>query len=254
MSNMPEILATRAVVRPGSYAVIPAAGLVNNVIPGVEKCRVSIVASPKIGASFVQYVAEAEAGGGTSRPFAAEAGVESFLYCVEGEGTWAAAGDAGTLKPGAYAFAPAGAGLEFRNTAEGKLKLLLYKQRYLPLAGHAARLISGDADAIPFRVYEGLPQVLIKDLLPAEIGFDLNFHILSFLPGGGHPFVETHVQEHGAYVLSGAGCYYLNDNWSMIKKDDFVWFGPFCPQAAYGVGQEEFTYIYSKDCHRDAAL
>ena len=26
-------------------------------------------------------------------------------------------------------------------------------------------------------------------------------------PGGCHPFVETHVQEHGAYILEGEGCY-----------------------------------------------
>jgi (S)-ureidoglycine aminohydrolase len=251
---MPEILTSRAVVRPGSYAVIPAAGLVNNVVPGLEKCRVSIVASPKLGAGFVQYVLEAETGGGALRPFAAEPGIESFLYCLEGEGVMAAAGGEQALGPGSYAFAPAGAGLEFRNTGEGKLKLLLYKQRYTPLTGHAARPITGEAESIPFRVYEGLAQVLIKDLLPAELGFDLNFHILSFRPGGGHPFVETHVQEHGAYVLSGAGCYYLNDNWSMVKKNDFIWFGPYCPQAAYGAGAEDFAYIYSKDCNRDAAL
>ena len=40
-----DILSTRAVIRPGKYVVIPPEGLVNNVIPGIENCRVSIVAS-----------------------------------------------------------------------------------------------------------------------------------------------------------------------------------------------------------------
>jgi (S)-ureidoglycine aminohydrolase len=82
----------------------------------------------------------------------------------------------------------------------------------------------------------------------------MNMHILSFAPGGCHPFVETHVQEHGAYILEGEGCYLLDNEWRMIKQEDFVWFGPFVTQAAYGVGRRNFTYIYSKDCNRDAAV
>jgi len=62
------------------------------------------------------------------------------------------------------------------------------------------------------------------------------------------------VQEHGAYILSGEGVYYLGGEWRMIKKDDFVWFGPFTTQGAYGVGREPFTYVYSKDCNRDVRI
>ena len=80
------LLKTRAVIRPGEYAVIPPEGRVHNVIPGIEGCTVSIIASPKLGASFVQYVGTAQPGGGTSSPFAREAGVESFLYVMDGEG------------------------------------------------------------------------------------------------------------------------------------------------------------------------
>ena len=78
-----DILSTRAVIRPGKYVVIPPEGLVNNVIPGIENCRVSIVASPKYGASFVQYLITAQPGGGTSRPFGREEGIEVFFYVLE---------------------------------------------------------------------------------------------------------------------------------------------------------------------------
>ena len=81
-----DILSTRAVIRPGKYVVIPPEGLVNNVIPGIENCRVSIVASPKYGASFVQYLITAQPGGGTSRPFGREEGIEVFFYVQEGTG------------------------------------------------------------------------------------------------------------------------------------------------------------------------
>ena len=41
-----DLLSTRAVVKPGLFAVIPKDGLVNNVLPFLTGCRTSIVASP----------------------------------------------------------------------------------------------------------------------------------------------------------------------------------------------------------------
>ncbi|MCL2857452.1 MAG: (S)-ureidoglycine aminohydrolase [Oscillospiraceae bacterium] len=250
-----DILSTRAMIKHGDYALIPPTGLVNNVVPGLENCRVSIVASPRLGASFVQYIVEAQPNvGHTSSPFAAEDGVESFLYCISGKGEVTVDGQKEALSEGVYAYAPAGKGISFSNPSDTPLRLALYKQRYDPLEGYKARAIFGNASKIEYRVYDEMENVLIKDLLPTDLGFDMNFHILSFLPGGSHPFIETHVQEHGAYILSGEGAYYLGGEWRMIKKDDFVWFGPFTTQGAYGVGREPFTYVYSKDCNRDVRI
>jgi len=254
MSYPSDILSTRAVIKQGSYAVIPPEGLVNNVIPGIEGCRISIVASPKMGASFVQYVVTAEKGGRTTRTFAADAGVESFLYCLDGTGTVTVGGETRACKEGFYAFAPEGVGVDFENTGENEMRILLYKQRYIPAEGCQPHVVFGNVNDIDYRIYDGMENVLIKDLLPIDIGFDMNMHILSFKPGGCHPFVETHVQEHGAYVLEGEGAYLLGDDWRMIKKGDFVWFGPFTQQGSYGVGRVNFTYIYSKDCNRDVAI
>ena len=248
-----DILSSRAVVKHGCYAVIPPEGRVNNVVPGIEGCRLSILATPKMGAGFVQYVVELEKNGGTSETFGAEPGIETFFYIIEGEAAISAGKENWQGKSGAYVFSPAGTGLTFRSTAE-KTKALLYKQRYVPLKGQSARVVYGNVNDMAFREYDGMANVFIKDLLPAELGFDMNMHILSFAPGGCHPFVETHVQEHGAYILEGEGCYLLDNEWRMIKQEDFVWFGPFVTQAAYGVGRGNFTYIYSKDCHRDAAI
>lgn len=254
MAYPTDILSTRAIIRHGNYAVVPPTGLVNNVVPGIENCRVSIVASPKMGASFVQYIVEAGKDGGTINPFAAEPGIECFIYCLSGSGTVSIGGEQRPFSEGVYAFSPEGVGIQFKNTADNVMKLLLYKQRYIPLPGHSARAVFGNVNNIDYRTYEGMDNVLIKDLLPVDLGFDMNFHILSFIPGGCHPFVETHVQEHGAYILSGEGAYLLGEQWMMIKKDDFVWFGPFTAQGAYGVGREPFTYVYSKDCNRDVVI
>jgi (S)-ureidoglycine aminohydrolase len=248
-----DILSSRAVVKHGSYAVSPPEGRVNNVVPGIEGCRVSILATPKMGAGFVQYIVEAPKGAGTVRPFAAEAGVESFIYIIEGSATLKAAGSTWQAQAGAYVFSPEGSGLEFLATAD-ITRFVLYKQRYVPLPGLSAKVVYGNVADIAFREYDGMANVFIKDLLPLDLGFDMNMHILSFAPGGCHPFVETHVQEHGAYILEGEGCYLLDGEWRMIKREDFVWFGAFVTQAAYGVGRGNFSYIYSKDCNRDASI
>lgn len=249
-----DLLATRAIVKPGLYAVIPNTGLVNNVIPFIKNCEVSIVASPKMGASFVQYIVNVKEDGYTSSPFASEENIEGFIYCVDGKLDIEVEGTSYILESGGYAFSPAGSGISFKNTSGKAVKAILYKQVYIPLEGTEARVCIGNVNDIEYRIYDDMENVYIKDLLPTDLGFDMNMHILAFEPGGCHPIVETHVQEHGAYVLSGEGMYLLDDKWMGIKKEDFIWFGPYVAQCAYGVGRELFTYIYSKDCNRDVKL
>lgn len=96
---------------------------------------------------------------------------------------------------------------------------------------------------------DDMENVEMKNFLPTDLAYDMNFHILSFAPGASHSFVETHIQEHGMYILEGEGVYLLDEDWRLIKKGDFVWFGPYCPQAAYAAGRTRYTYIYSKDCN-----
>lgn len=254
MAYPSDLLSTRAVVKPGQYAVIPENGLVNNVIPGWQDCKTSILTSPKIGAGFVMYITEAAPGGGATLPFAAGDGEEGFLYVVHGACRVVTGGQPYPLEAGGYLYAPPGQGMVFCNSGDAPAKILLYKQKYVPLENRRPTVCTGNAGDIPFRVYEDMDNVHIKDLLPADLDFDMNFHVLSFAPGGCHPIVETHVQEHGAYMLSGQGMYLLDDRWMGIRQGDFVWFGPYVPQAAYGVGTGPFTYIYSKDCNRDIAL
>jgi len=249
-----DILSTRAILKPGIFAVIPPQGLVNNIIPGIEDCKVSIIASPKMGASFVQYLVKASSSGRTTKIFGNEKNIETFIYCIKGKGNAKAGGRSYELVDGAYLYSPAGIGIEFENSSEEELELLLYKQIYVNLEGYNSKVCYGNVNTIEYRIYDKMENVFIKDLLPVDLGFDMNMHILSFAPGGSHPFVETHVQEHGAYVLEGEGVYLLDDRWITIKKDDFIWFGPYVAQAAYGVGRTNFTYIYSKDCNRDVKL
>lgn len=249
-----DLLSTRAVVKPGLWAVIPKGGLVNNVIPEIKGCKVSIVASPKMGASFVQYIVEGTRDGGTVSPFAREAGIESFIYIVDGEVKIKVNDEEDVYSAGGYVYAPAGVGIHFHVVGE-TAKILLYKQVYIPYKDLKPYVVKGNINDVEYRIYDDMYNVHIKDFLPTDdLAFDMNMHILSFEPGGCHPIVETHVQEHGAYILSGKGMYFMDDRWLGIKEEDFMWFGPYCPQCAYGVGTEPFAYIYSKDCNRDVIL
>nr|WP_300001754.1 (S)-ureidoglycine aminohydrolase [Tissierella sp.] len=249
-----DILSNRSVIQKGNFALIEPDGLVKNVIPGFENCDVTILSSPKIGASFVDYLVHVNKDGGNRQGFGEE-GVEVFVYVIEGELKAKADEEEFTLNEGGYLFCPSGVKLYFENKEETPVKLFLYKRRYDAIEGHEARVVSGNANDIEFVDYEGMKDVGVKDLLPTDLGFDMNFHILSFQPGGSHGYIETHFQEHGAYILSGQGMYNLDNNWIPVKKGDYLFMGAYSPQAAYAVGRDEpLMYVYSKDCNRDAQI
>ena len=72
--------------------------------------------------------------------------------------------------------------------------------------------------------------------------------------GGTIPFAETHVMEHGLYVLEGKAVYRLNDDWVEVEAGDFMWLRAFCPQACYAGGPGRFRYLLYKDVNRHPRL
>ncbi|NLC77597.1 MAG: cupin domain-containing protein [Clostridia bacterium] len=250
-----DLLSTRAIIDHGRWALIPPEGRVNNSIPPFphQDCRVSVLADPRMGASFAFYTVEFKPGGKTEKPMQKD-GIESFVYCRAGQGVITVDGKAYELVPGAYIYAPASCAVGFENTGAGNWSLLLYKQRYKPLEGYSTYVVTGNLNEMPDQPYDGMESVRVRDLLPNELGFDFNIHTLKFYPDGMHPFVETHVQEHGIYFLEGEGMYLLDDQWLPVKADDFVWFGSYVPQACYCIGRGPVYYIYSKDMNRDVEL
>lgn len=252
-----DILANRSVIKKNNFALIEPDGLVTNVIPGFEDCDVTILASPKLGASFVDYLVTLKENGRNKEGFGEE-GVEVFVYVVEGK-IKASAGQEETLEltEGGYLFCPSGVKLYFENDNGGSdSRVFLYKRRYIELEGHEAHVVSGNVNDIEYTPYEGMEDVGVKDLLPADdLGFDMNFHILSFQPGASHGYIETHFAEHGAYILSGQGMYNLDNEWYPVQKGDYLFMSAYSPQAAYAVGRgESLTYVYSKDCNRDPQI
>jgi (S)-ureidoglycine aminohydrolase len=251
-----DILSNRSVIKHGNFALIEPDGIVKNVIPGFENCEVTILASPKLGASFVDYLLTIKEGGCNRLGFG-EDGVETFLYVFEGDlKVWNEEKEQ-QITDGGFIFCPENRKLYFENNGDRKVKAFLYKRRYDRIEGLKAHTVIGNINDVEWTAYEGMDDVLVKDFLPSatNIGFDMNFHILSFKPGACHGYIETHVQEHGAYIYSGQGMYNLDNEWIPVKKGDYLFMGAYSLQAAYGIGRnDEFAYIYSKDCNRDAKL
>jgi (S)-ureidoglycine aminohydrolase len=89
---------------------------------------------------------------------------------------------------------------------------------------------------------------------PDDLRHDMHVNIVTFAPGGLIPFTETHVMEHGLYVLEGKGVYRLNDRWVEVEAGDFLWLRAFCPQACYAGGPGRFRYLLYKDVNRHPRL
>jgi len=89
---------------------------------------------------------------------------------------------------------------------------------------------------------------------PADLRHDMHITIVTFEPGASIPFAETHVMEHGLYVLQGKAVYRLNQDWVEVEAGDYMWLRAFCPQACYAGGPGNFRYLLYKDVNRHAKL
>lgn len=258
MSGYPQdLLSNRSIVKRDSFAIITPQGRVINTIPGIVGAKMTILCTPKMGAGFVQLIGTLGPDAHTDYPYATAAHEESFLYVLDGdiELDVTVGEETRRLTQGGYAYAPAGVGIGFKNANGQEGRILLYKQAYIEHPkGLKPWTVFGNINEVPFRDYDEMANVHVKDFLPLDEAFDMNMHILSFDPGASHNICETHVQEHGAYIYEGEGTYLLDDNWYLTKEEDFLWMGAFSVQAAYGIGRGPFSYIYSKDCNRDVEI
>nr|WP_317282902.1 (S)-ureidoglycine aminohydrolase [uncultured Sellimonas sp.] len=250
-----ELLNTRSIIKMGSYVVLEPDGLVKNAIPGYTNCDVTILGSPAMGATFADYLVTVHEGG--NNPAFGGEGLETFIYVVEGSIKVKNADREEVLTKGGYIYSPVSNTVAFENAGSEDATLFAYKRRYEAVEGYSAHTVIGNDNDLPWIPYEGMDNCHIKDFLPAagDFGFDMNFHILRFKMGASHGYIETHVQQHGMYFLSGKAMYRIGDDWVPVQKGDYVFMQAYCPQACYGVGKgEDVTYIYSKDCNRDVQL
>jgi (S)-ureidoglycine aminohydrolase len=250
MRSPNELLHTRTRVR-SRYALMPLEGFPLSRLPGWPAAEVRVLASPALGANFVQFMIDLSPG--TQGEYPSDDRTETFIYILDGEAVLRSGGDEHTLARGGYALVPHQRGLRLR--ASHPTRLLLLRKLYEPAAGlEAAPLLVGNERDIPNEVYMGNEHARLQTLLPNEMSFDIAMNIFTFAPGHSLPVVETHVMEHGLYFLQGKGLYYLDNEWMEVRQDDFIWMGPYCPQSFYATGPATSKYIYYKNVNRDVVL
>ncbi len=255
-----ELLTGRAVFTE-AYAVIPKGvmrDIVTSNLPFWEKTRAWIIARPLSGfaETFAQYVMEVAPGGGSTDP-EPDPTAQGALFVVEGELTIEVGGQTHALTAGGFAWLAPGSGWTLRNTSAGLAKFHWIRKAYEPIRGvpAPASFVSSDQSVAP----AFMPDVngvwaTTRFIDPEDIRFDMHLNIVTLEPGGVIPFAETHVMEHGLYVLEGKAVYRLNQDWVEVEAGDFMWLRAFCPQACYAGGPGRFRYLLYKDVNRHPSL
>ena len=201
-----------------------------------------IHAAPQIGAKFMQYTVEFEAGGAL-----AAADLQRFVYVLEGE---VVCPGRRVLHAGGFAYFPAGSGAAL--TAHVRSRAAIIEKPYQALAGAPAPdFFTGSESAIEPQPLGGDPALEVRSLVPAGEAFDFAVNMMTYQPGAALPMVEIHVMEHGLLMLEGGGIYRLNDRWYPVTAGDFIWMAPYCPQWFGALGKIPAKYLIYKDWNRN---
>ena len=254
-------LTTDRAVFTEAYAVLPRGtmtDIVTSQLPFWEQTRLWVIARPLSGfaETFSQYIVEVQPGGGSDRP-EGDPGAEGVLFVVGGTLTLTLDDTAHELAPGGYAFLPPGQRWTLRNTGEEAATFHWVRKAYQRVEGIdlPEAFVTNEAD-VEGGEMPGTDGVWTTQRFvdPADVRHDMHVNIVNFEPGGAIPFPETHVMEHGLYVLEGKAVYLLNKDWVEVQEGDFMWLRAFCPQACYAGGPGRFRYLLYKDVNRHMPL
>jgi len=244
-----------------AYAVIPRGtmtDIVTSFLPFWEATRLWVIARPLSGfaETFSHYIMEVAPGGGSERP-EADAGVQGVLFVVSGAARLAIDGVEHAMEPGGYAYLPPGTGWTLHNAGDAPLTFHWIRKAYTAVEGIDAPdpIVTNerDVDPTPMPDTNGT-WATTRFVDPADLRHDMHVTVVTFQPGGVIPFAETHVMEHGLYVLEGKVVYRLNQDWVEVEAGDYMWLRAFCPQACYAGGPGPFRYLLYKDVNRHMAL
>src|SRR5215470_6192247 len=243
-------LVTSRVAVERNFCLLPPEGIPASVLPEWDNTEGRVLAAPALGARFAMYLLDLQPQGGTGQQ--PPAGIESFFYVISGQVDIDLSGQGRRLEAGGFAYVTPGS--RFRVHARQATRMLWLKKRYQPFGNEEPYDVSGNENEVKGEPFMGVSELLLKTLLPNAVGFDMAMNVFTFPPGFSLPITETHVMEHGLYMLEGQGLYYLGNRWMEVKAGDFIWMGPYCPQSFYATGSEPARYIYYKDVNRDVEL
>jgi (S)-ureidoglycine aminohydrolase len=255
-----QIMTDRAVFTE-AYAVIPKGvmrDIVTSYLPHWDKTRAWVLARPLSGfaETFSQYIMELQAGGGSDRP-ETDPRAEGALFVVDGEIALTLGGKTHAMRPGGFAYVPPATLWSLRNLAQTPARFHWIRKAYEEVDGidRPDALVINEQDVTPVAMpgTDG-KWTTTRFVDPSDLRHDMHVTIVTFEPGAVIPFAETHVMEHGLYVLEGKAVYQLNRDWVEVEAGDYMWLRAFCPQSCYAGGPGRFRYLLYKDVNRHMKL
>lgn len=251
-----QLLTDRAIFT-DSYAVIPKgclSDIVTSLLPGWNKTRAWVLARPMTGfaETFSQMILEIASSGGSQFP-EQDPAAEGAYFVTSGQLTFWLGEDEHVLSPGSFIYVPPGTDYAIANSGAEPATVQWIRKRYEPAPGlgHPDSIISHDRDVEPTPMPDTDGKwATTRFVDPEDLRHDMHVTIVSMQPGAVIPFLETHVMEHGLFVLEGKAAYRLNQDWVEVEAGDFMWLRAFCPQACYAGGPGPFRYLLYKDVNR----
>ena len=244
-----------------AYVVLPRGSvtdIVTSWLPFWDDTRLWVLARPLSGfaETFSQYVVEVAPGGGSDRP-ETDPEAESVLFVMAGGLRLGVEGELHDLGEGGYAYLPPGCSWTARSTGSTPAQFHWLRKAYQRLDGIdlPEPFVTNERDVVPLEMpgtNGAWTTTRFVDM--ADMRHDMHVNIVTFAPGASIPFPETHVMEHGIYILQGKGMYLLNEDWVEVEAGDFLWLRAFCPQACYAGGPGPFRYLLYKDVNRHMPL
>ncbi|WP_085899812.1 bifunctional allantoicase/(S)-ureidoglycine aminohydrolase [Kiloniella majae] len=255
-----QILTDRAMFTE-AYAVIPKgtmSDIVTSFLPHWDKTRLWVLSRPLSGfaETFCQYIMEVQPGGGSTKP-EPNAQAQGVIFVVEGGLGLTIEGTAHDLTEGGYAYLPAGCNWSLVNNTNAQVKFHWVRKAYEAVEGmdKPDAFVTNEKDIAPTAMPDTDGKwATTRFVEPDDLRHDMHVNIVTFQPGGVIPFAETHVMEHGLYVLEGKAVYRLNQDWVEVEAGDYMWLRAFCPQACYAGGPGPFRYLLYKDVNRHMKL
>lgn len=255
-----QLLSSKAVFTT-AYAVIPKtvmSDIVTSLLPHWRQTRAWIISRPLSGfaETFAQYIMEVAPGGGSDRP-EPDIRAEAAIFVVSGRMAIELDGKAHELRAGSFAYLPPGAKWLLNNNGSEPVCFHWIRKAFKPVEGldPPEPIFTHEEDCIPVAMPDTDGRwATTRFIDPSDIRYDMHLNIVSFEPGAIIPFMETHIMEHGLYVLEGKAVYRLNSDWVEVEAGDYMWLRAFCPQACYAGGPGRFRYLLYKDVNRHPEL
>jgi (S)-ureidoglycine aminohydrolase len=229
------------------HALIGPDGHVMSNLPGVVGGTTVVLISSEMGAGFTEVTITFAENGYAEFP---DSQIEAFIYVLQGSVRGNVKGQEQTLAPGAFIFIPAVTPWSLTQP-QSETQVHIFLKKYVALPGvPEPGVLFGREQDVASQPFLGDEAARLQVLLPDNLSFDLAVNIFNYQPGAHLPSVETHIMEHGLFMLAGTGVYRLEDRWYPVMAGDCIWMAPYCPQWFVAMGKTPARYLYYKDINR----